>query len=125
MIKKKNGLPFDRRGGLVAIQRRLLNSEAYLGLSPQAKALAHLMHVHWRPDRPIAYGVREAQEKIPCSRKLAMRAFRELQDRGFIKKVDESYFCSRTESKSRTWQLTWMPWNCREPTNEWEKTGNP
>jgi len=121
MAKRKNSLPFDKRGGVVVIQRRLLESAAFLGLSAQAKALLHLLHVHWRPDRPVGFGVREAEDKIPCSRKLAMRAFADLQSAGFIVMVDESLFCSRTESKTRTWRLTWLPWNHQPPTNQWEK----
>lgn len=105
----------------MVIQRRLLRSRAYLGLSSQAKALIQLMQVHWRPDTPIGYGVREAEEKIPCSRKVAMRSFRELQEEGFIRLIDESLFCSRAQSKTRTWRLTWLPWNYRSPTNDWEK----
>ena len=120
-MARKNTLPFDRRGGVVTVQRRLLKSPAYLSLSPQAKVLLQLLQVEWRPDRPIGYGVREAEQKIPCSRKKAMSAFRELIDRGFIVMVDESLFCSRSTSKTRTWRLTWLPWNYRSPTNLWEK----
>lgn len=118
---KKHSLPFDRRGGVLVMQRFLLSSPAFLALSPQAKALVILMQVHWRPDKPVGYGVREAQAKIPCSRKLAMRAFEELERAGFIIMVDESLFDSRTKSKSRTWRLTWMPFNGQKPTNDWER----
>ncbi|MAC33793.1 MAG: hypothetical protein CME38_09365 [Haliea sp.] len=100
-----------------------MKSGAYLGLSPQAKALLLQIQVHWRPDVPIGFGVREAEATIPCSRKVAMRAFTELREAGFIKLVDESQFCSRTKSKTRTWRLTWLPWAYREPSNDWEKAG--
>ena len=121
MAKNKPRLPFDKKGGVVAIQRRLLASEAYLNLSPQAKALMMLLQTHWSPRGPVDYGVREAEAKIPCSRKTAMRAFKELEEAGFIVKIDESLFSSRTHSKTRTWRLTWMPcWRHREPTNDWE-----
>lgn len=119
---KGKSLPFDKKGGVVAIQRRLLTSSAYTGLSPQAKALMHLMHVHWSANHPVGYGVREAEQKIPCSRRLAMRAFKELEGAGFIVLVEESLFCSRTQSKTRTWRLTWMPcWRNRPPSNDWEE----
>lgn len=120
MAKRINSLPYDRRGGVVAIQRRLITADAYLGLSPQGKDLLHLMHVYWRPFEPAGYGVREAEHSIPCCRRIAMRAFRELQDSGFIVMIEESLFCSRAKSKTRTWRLTWMPWNYSDPTNEWE-----
>lgn len=119
--RKKSSLPFDRRGGAMVTQRFMLDSPAYLALSSQAKALMTLMQVHWRPDKPVGYGVREAQAKIPCSRKVAMRTFEELECAGFIVMVDESLFDSRAGSKSRTWRLTWMPFESRKPTNDWEK----
>lgn len=122
---KKKGLPFDSRGGVVRFSRHLLDSAEFARLSAQAKALAIMMQTHWRPDRPVGYGVREAQKKIPCSRRTAMRVFAELQEAGFIIMVDESLFCSRTGSRTRTWRLTWLPYgpapDTKPPTNEWEK----
>lgn len=121
-MARKNTLPFDKKGGAVVIQRRLLSSDAYLNLTPPAKVLMMLMQRHWTPGGPIGFGVRQAQEEIPCSRTTAMRAFRELQEAGFIVLVDESLFCSRAQSKTRTWRLTWLPcWRNRAPTNDWEK----
>ena len=122
MAKKRNGLPYDSAGGVQTIQRRLIRSDRYLGLSCQAKALIALMHAFWTPNGPVGFGVRQAEKEIPCSRKVAMRTFDELVKAGFIVMVDESLFCSRTQSKTRTWRLTWMPcWNHRAPTNDWEK----
>ena len=43
-----------------------------------------------------------------------------LLDNGFIEKIDESLFNSRTGSKSRTWRLTWLPYKDLPPTNDWE-----
>lgn len=121
MSRKKNQMPFDKAGGVVAIQRRLLSSDAYLKLTPQAKVLMMLLQRHWTPAGPIGFGVRQAQDEIPCSRTLALRVFDELVQAGFIRMVDESLFCSRTHSKTRTWRLTWLPcWNHRPPTNEWD-----
>ncbi len=120
--KKKSSLPFDKRGGVVVIGLYMLNSDAYLSLSAQAKSLMLLMHIHWRNEKPVDYGVREAQEKIPCCRAKAIQAFGELRKSGFIVMVDESLFNSRTESKSRTWQLTWMPFKGKAPTNDWERS---
>ena len=121
MAKGKTSLPFDKRGGVVAIQRRLLKSTAYMGLSVQAKVLLLQMQVHWRPDVPVGFGVREAEATVPCSRKTAMHAFNELRAAGFIKLVDDSLFCSRAKSKTRTWRLTWLPWAYKAPSNEWEQ----
>lgn len=119
--QKKNRLPFDSAGGVLTVPRRLLESPRYFEVSIYAKRLLVLMQLHWRNERPVAYGVREASQKVPCSRKVAMRAFQELQDAGFIRLMDEAWFDSRTGSKSRTWRLTWLPFMSRPPTNEWEK----
>jgi len=121
MARNKSKLPFDSKGGVVSIQRRLLKSPAYLGLSAQAKVLMTLMQRHWTAANPVGFGIRQAMSEIPCSDKIAMRAFRELEEAGFIVKEDDSLFCSRTQSKTRTWRLTWLPcWRNRPPTNDWE-----
>lgn len=120
-MAKRGSLPFDKKGGVVVVQRRLLSSPAYLGLTAQAKVLMMLLQRHWSASGPVDFGVRQAQEEIPCSKTLAMRAFKELENAGFIVMVDESLFSSRTQSKTRTWRLTWLPcWRHRAPTNDWE-----
>lgn len=118
--KRKNTLPFDKRGGVIIKRRLMIESCAYLSLSSHAKALTELMQVHWRNDKPVDYGVREAETKIPCGRQKAMNTFKELREAGFIVMVDESLFNSRTQSKSRTWRLTWLPYMDNKPTNDWE-----
>ena len=124
MNKKTHKLPFDSRGGVVVMSRFMLNHKNYQTLSSQAKVLMQLMHEHWRDDKEVDYGIREALEKIPCSRDTARKTFNMLRERGFIVLVDESMFSSRTYSKSRTWRLTWTPWLSRPPTHKWEKWKN-
>ena len=119
--KERFTIPFDKRGGVLVLSRFMLNHMNYLTLSPQAKVLIQLMHEQWRDEKEVDYGIREASKKIPCSRVTAAKAFKSLRERGFIVLVDESMFSSRTNSKSRTWRLTWMPWLSRKPTNKWEK----
>lgn len=126
MAKKPNHkLPFDSRGGVCVVSRHLLESAGYLGLSAQAKVLMLLMHQHWRNDHPVGYGIREACEKIPCAKATAMAVFNELEHAGFVVMVEESLFNSRTQSKSRTWRLTWLPYRDKYPTNDWEKLQQP
>jgi len=121
MSKKKNALPFDKRGGTIAINRNLLNSTAYKELKPVDKVLMLLLHEQWRNDRPVAYGLREASKKIHCSINTASKAFETLRQRGFIECVEESQFNSRAGSKARDWRLTWLPYLNKAPSNEWEK----
>jgi len=125
MSKSKNSqpLPFDRRGkknGLVSIQMVLLKSDVYISLLAQSKVLMILLQMHWRNDKAVDYGVREAETKVPCAYNTARKAFNELQNKGFIVMVEPSYFSSRTQSKSRTWRLTWLPFKYEPPTNDWE-----
>lgn len=127
MAKNKRGLKFDNHGGVCAIQRRLLRSPAYLKLPAQAKVLIHLLQVYWRPDKPVGFGVRQAQKDIPCSRAKALECFNLLQEAGFIVLHDESLFNSREGSRTRTWRLTWLPEGYSSgydklPPNDWEKT---
>ena len=121
MSKKKRSLPFDKRGGTLAINRRILKSDAYKVLKPYDKVLLLLLHEQWRNERPVAYGVREAEAKIPCNIKTASKSFKTLQEVGFIVCVEQSLFNSRTGSRAREWRLTWMPYLDKAPTNEWEK----
>ncbi len=121
MSKKKRSLPFDKRGGTLVLRRLMIESPAYSSLTPEAKVLMLLLQIHWRNDKPVAYGVREAMERIPCAKGTAQRAFEKLRDLGFVEIVDESLFNSRTKSKARTWRLTWMPFMDKLPSNEWEK----
>lgn len=120
MARKKAALPFDKRGGVVVLGKRMLESDSYRSLSLVARCLAVELQIQWRPERPVAYGTREAAEKLGCDRRVAMRAFDELHKAGFILLEDEALFNSRTGSKARTWILTWLPFKDRPPTNDWE-----
>ena len=53
-----------------------------------------------------------------------MAAFKELQDGGFIKMVDDYFFDTfgvKGGSRPRAWRLTWLPFRDKAPTNDWEK----
>jgi len=119
-MAKKHALPFDSRNGRVTNSRYLLESEAYIALTSQAKTLMTLLHIHWRNDKPVDYGLREAQEKIPCCNKKASKVFKELEEKGFIECIEQSSFSSRTTSKSRSWKLLWLPYKGNPPENDWD-----
>jgi len=120
MSKKKHKQPFDSKGGVVVVPRRMVESNCYTTLAPQSKVLMILMQLHWRAYDYIDYGIREAMEKIPCSDKSATKAFNQLMERGFISCMEQSFFSSRTQSKTRSWRLEWMPFNDKPPRNTWE-----
>jgi hypothetical protein len=121
MGKKRKSLPFDRNGGTLAINRRMLNSPAFMSLTAQQKVLILLLHEQWRNDKAVAYGVREAAEKIPCKLNTACKAFAALAERGFICCVELSQFSSRHGSRAREWRITWMPFCDHPPSNDWEQ----
>ena len=124
MPRKKFKLNYDGRGGVVVMSQHMLKHEAYLILSPYAKVLMQLMQQHWRDEKEVDYGIREASEKIPCSKVTAIKTFKELEEREFIQNTSPAMFSSRTNSKSRSWRLEWMPFIGRKPTHNWEKHAN-
>ena len=125
MSKKKSNLPFDKVGGVIMINKRLLDSEVFLTMPPAANKLFLLLHSQWRPHKPVGYGVRQAATKIGCAQNTATRAFHTLEERGFIICENESVFHSKSGSRARAWRLTWMPYTwdkyAKPPSNEWEK----
>ena len=123
MAMKKKGpkLKYDSRGGVMVVSRAMRESYSYESMPATAKVLMDLLQMQWRNDRPVAYGVRQAGQKIGCKPETAGKAFKVLQDRGFIVCETESLFNSRTGSKAREWRLTWMPFEHRNPTHDWEK----
>lgn len=125
MAKKKQKLGFDQRGGVLAVSRAMRESFVYESMPPVAKVLMDLLQLQWRNNRPVAYGVREAAKKIGCKPDTAGKAFKILQERGFIACVNESLFNSKTGSKTREWRLTWMPFEYRDPTHDWKKWPPP
>lgn len=118
--RSKGKQPFDTRGGVVVTSMWMLKHENYLSLPVYAKVLMNLLQQLWRSDKYVDYGVNEAAKKIPCSKKTAIKAFKILQERGFITCMEEYWFSSRTESRTRSWRLEWMPFNFNKPRNTWE-----
>jgi hypothetical protein len=121
MAKKKQKLTYDQRGGVIVDSRAMRESYVYESMPATAKVLMDLLHLQWRNDRPVGYGVREAANKIGCTANTASKAFIVLLERGFIVCHAQSFFSSKTGSKTREWRLTWMPFECRNPTHDWEK----
>jgi hypothetical protein len=120
-MAKKTKPKYDQRGGVIVQCKYLHKSPAYQSLTAQSKVLMSLLQMHWNYENSIDYGVREAQNKIPCAKNTASNSFKQLQTTGFISLLEESFFSSRTDSKSRVWKLNWMPTGSIDPSNEWDK----
>lgn len=120
MVKRVR-LDYDSRGGVLVVSRAMRESLAYKTMPAPAKVLMDLLHIQWRNDRPVAFGVREAAKEIGCALNTASKAFDILQERGFIVCHEESFFNGKTGSRAREWRLTWMPYDHKKPTHNWEK----
>jgi len=105
----------------MSVSRAMRESIVYESMPANAKVLMDLMQIQWRNEKLVAYGVREAAKKIRCTKETASKAFKILWERGFIVCAEESVFNSKTGSKTREWRLTWMPFDSKKPTNDWEK----
>ena len=121
MSKKKTALNFDRRGGVIVISRAMREKSVYQDMTSVSKVLMDLMQMQWKPYAPVSYGVREAAAKIRCTKNTASKSFNELIERGFIVCFEQSLFNSRTGSRTRDWRLTWMPFDGKDPTHDWER----
>jgi DNA-binding transcriptional MocR family regulator len=120
-MAKKFKLAFDSRGGVLVVSRAMRESAVYRTMTPQAKVLMDLLQLQWRNDRPVSFGVRESAAAIGCRLNTASKAFKELEQRGFIVCDEPSYFNSKTGSRARQWRLTWMPFMDKPPSHDWEK----
>jgi len=107
------------------VPREIIRSEAYLDMSLPAKQLMlHLQDV-WKPHEPIIhYSVRRAATVLGVSIGTASKAFKELEEHGFIRMAEESIWYGGRSSKAREWRLTWLTSNGREPTNQWMSWNN-
>ena len=52
-----------------------------------------------------------------------MRGFDDLQDRGFVGMTKEAHFTVKTAdtSRARCWRLTWLAYDNKPPSNDWER----
>jgi DNA-binding transcriptional MocR family regulator len=71
----------------------------------------------WKPsESDVHYSTRRAATALNAGMGTASRAFHELADHGFIERVGASDWLN---GKARTYRLTWLSHDGREPTNEW------
>lgn len=116
MSKKSN---YRHPGGVIALPRQMIRSDAYKHLSTNARALMILLQDVWRPFEPaVHYSVRRAGENLNISRNTAAKAFLELTDHGFITCVEQSDWLN---GKARVYKLTWVSPNGGAPSNLWKK----
>jgi len=105
-------------GGVLGVPREVIRSGAYLDMSSNAQVLmVHLQDV-WKDYEPVIhYSTRRVVNILGVSAGTASKAFKELEEHGFIQMAEESDW---QNGRAREWRLTWLTANGREPTNEWK-----
>ena len=94
----------------VRFYRWMLDSPAYLSLSCQARAV--LIEITRAYDGTnngrIGLSVRQAAERCNIAKDTASRAFKDLEERGFVGCVTRGAF-NRKSMHATEWRLTWWP----------------
>ena len=113
----KRNARYTHPGGVLGVPRRVIRSPAYRDLTLPARCLMLELQDVWRPSEPdVHYSARRAATALNVSKSTASTTFHELVDHGFINRVGASDWLN---GKARTYRLTWLSHDGREPTNEW------
>lgn len=116
--RKQNA--YQREGGFFKFDRQVYRSAAYSSLTPiQRAALMHLL-LHYVPHRSEDIGMsnRRLALEIGINKDTAGKALRRLEEVGFIRLVKESHWIY---GKSRIYRLTFMNYQGRVPSDEWNR----
>lgn len=107
--RSKGGPPY------VQLYHWIRKTDAWRSLAPYSRLLYVEIRGRYNGSNngDISYSYRQAEEDLCCSNKPIPIAFRELQERGFIKPVSKGAFSwkARFDGKGRatTWLLTELP----------------
>jgi hypothetical protein len=100
-----------RVNGFIQLERQLVRSDRWQGLSPGARAL--LIEIWAEHDGhnngQIRYGTREAEASLRCSRSTAKRWFDELEDAHLIEAVERGGFRWKSGARqglATAWRIT-------------------
>lgn len=120
--KGRNGNPIER---FTRLPHRILISEAYRSLDPVARSLLTelAMIENGKNNGSLWLSVADATDRLGLSdARPAMRAFEDLQDRGFIAMTKDSHFSIKTAetSRARCWAITWLAFGNKPPANSWQ-----
>ena len=104
MAKRKKG-PVE---SFVALRRWVIRSNAWRDLRPNARALyVQLADLYFGCNNgKIHMSIRRAATELHIGRHAVSRAFKELQDHGFIRLAQKGYFSIKVSSPASTWILT-------------------
>lgn len=113
-------IKFKFTGHYLSIPDEIMESPAYRDLKPPPRALLLEFLYLYRPNRngKLTITTDKAELLLKVGDKVASRAFYELAEHGFIKLAAHSDWYN---SKGREWEITFLPKNNREPTNEFRQ----
>ena len=115
---RKKRVTFKRKEGVVGIPRIMIRSKAYKCLSGKSAKLITVLQDVYNPNEYVVhYSTKRAEEAMQMSHPTVCKAFQELMDKGFIELIGLHDWMN---GKAREWRLTWLPFNGREPTDEWQ-----
>ena len=110
---------YTHPGGVLAVPRQVIRSPAYRDMTLPARCLMLELQDVWKPSEPVIhYSSRRAAKTLGRAAGTGALALKDLAEHGFIEIVDDA---SWFNGKARTYRLTWLANNGREPTNEWMK----
>lgn len=106
-------------GKHVQLHEWMLQSAAYRSLSCYSRCLlVELGRIYNGSNNGwIALSVRDAAERLGVATNTALKAFRQLEDRGFIRPHEKGVF-TRKDRHATTWVLTEHPYAGQVPTKE-------
>lgn len=107
------------------LPHRVLISEAYRSLDLVARALLTemVMMENGKNNGSLWLSVADATDRLGQSdARPAIRGFDDLQDRGFIRMTKDAHFSVKASetSRSRCWRITWLAFDRKPPSNEWQ-----
>ncbi|MFK5895089.1 MAG: hypothetical protein QM504_17895 [Pseudomonadota bacterium] len=94
----------------------VLNSPEYRSLSSSAKILMQAMQMQHRANYYTSYGVKQACGVTGLSNRTITRSIKELLINHWL--VIQSNYNHR-EAKTRTYELTWMSYDGKKPSDLW------
>lgn len=107
------------------LPHRILLSESYRSLDTVARSLLTelVMIENGKNNGSLWLSVADATDRLGLAdQRPAMRAFDDLQDRGLVAMTKDSHFSVKTgeTSRARCWRITWLAFDNRPASNDWQ-----
>lgn len=115
----------DKEGRFVRLPHAVLESEAYrsLDLTARSMLVEIVMLENGKNNGSLWLSIIDGKDRLGIAdARPAMRAFDDLVDRGLLRMTKEAHFSikSAEASRARCWRITWLPWDGKRASNEWQ-----